>query len=397
MNRALLQHYLSLYKSEFARINKMELYKWQAVKHFQEHWDIDSSDFRLMLGNAIAKTKNLLSSGNYYPRRMIQFAANHQPEAVRDAFALLYDEDHELQKRMEGFKEKISQIIATSHPKANPYQDDRAILVYLCLMYPEDYYLYKYQMFKDFCEKVEYDYKPKKGSFTNIQQYLYVCDLLRDIIQQDNELLKLHNGRIRDNEYFDKEHHILTQDVIYAITRHLTISESSPPPLQSTLTQMQITIRSGKRKINFSAGKPDYEARQRRNTAVGKAGELLVLEYEKANCSPKFRKKIKHISAEEGDGLGFNILSFDEHGNEKLIEVKTTTGSAKAPFIVTAHELKKSQEHAGNFYLYRLFNYDRKTHTADFFIIQGELSIYCENPREFHVTIDSIKEHTSAL
>ena len=48
-----------------------EQYKWIAVKHFQEHWDIDAPDFEAMFTEATAKHVNLLVSQNYFPRGIV--------------------------------------------------------------------------------------------------------------------------------------------------------------------------------------------------------------------------------------------------------------------------------------------------------------------------------------
>ena len=37
-----------------------EKYKWEAVKCFQDNWNIDASDFPEMLNKALEKTLNLL-------------------------------------------------------------------------------------------------------------------------------------------------------------------------------------------------------------------------------------------------------------------------------------------------------------------------------------------------
>ena len=60
-DKSLLQQVLASYKAVF--VSKQwpdEKYKWIAVKHFQENWDIDAPDFAAMLKKAIAKTENLL-------------------------------------------------------------------------------------------------------------------------------------------------------------------------------------------------------------------------------------------------------------------------------------------------------------------------------------------------
>ena len=67
------------------------MYKWEAVKTFQDHWDINAADFLEMFWQATEKTYNLLASRNYFPRRMIKFFAEHDPEAVRSMFISLFD------------------------------------------------------------------------------------------------------------------------------------------------------------------------------------------------------------------------------------------------------------------------------------------------------------------
>ena len=49
-----------------------EKYKWEAVKWFQDHWDVNAPDFAGMLSEALKKTYNLLASMNNYPRKMIE-------------------------------------------------------------------------------------------------------------------------------------------------------------------------------------------------------------------------------------------------------------------------------------------------------------------------------------
>jgi hypothetical protein len=67
-----------------------------------------------------------------------------------------------------------------------------------------------------------------------------------------------------------------------------------------------------------------------RNRKLGREGEELVLHFERQRLQRQDRvdlaKKVKWISQEEGDGAGYDILSFDHQGNERLLEVKTTVG-----------------------------------------------------------------------
>ena len=68
-------------------------------------------------------------------------------------------------------------------------------------------------------------------------------------------------------------------------------------------------------------------------------------------------KKIRWISEEDGDGAGYDILSFDEKGKERFLEVKTTVGSDTTPFYITRNELSLSSERPEAFRLCRVFDF----------------------------------------
>lgn len=110
--------------------------------------------------------------------------------------------------------------------------------------------------------------------------------------------------------------------------------------------------------------KRDYLERESRNRSLGLAGELLALEYEARRLhemgAKQFVDRIEHVSRTKGDGLGFDILSFDGDGRERFIEVKTTAYVAETPFFVSPNELEFSREQPDRFHLYRLFSFRDK-------------------------------------
>jgi hypothetical protein len=74
INVITLQDYISQYKASFAEHRfgtDNEIYKWKAVKCFQDNWDIDAPDFSTMLKSAMAKTFNLLASNQFFPRKLL--------------------------------------------------------------------------------------------------------------------------------------------------------------------------------------------------------------------------------------------------------------------------------------------------------------------------------------
>ena len=105
----------------------------------------------------------------------------------------------------------------------------------------------------------------------------------------------------------------------------------------------------------------DYVATEARNRTLGAAGEELVLAFERARLERAGKGdlagRVEHVSARRGDGAGFDILSFEHDSRERFIEVKTTAFSKATPFFISQNELEFSEHQAGQFHLYRLFEF----------------------------------------
>jgi Domain of unknown function (DUF3883) len=98
-----------------------------------------------------------------------------------------------------------------------------------------------------------------------------------------------------------------------------------------------------------------------RNHKLGHDGEELVFHHERQRLQqldrPDLAKKVQWISEELGDGAGYDILSFDAHGKERLLEVKTTVGADTTPFYITRNELSLAGERPDAFRLCRVFDF----------------------------------------
>jgi hypothetical protein len=125
-----------------------------------------------------------------------------------------------------------------------------------------------------------------------------------------------------------------------------------PPPV---LAQRSELIPEGLRHL---VRKFDPVERDHRNRALGKAGEAFVLELERRQLSEVNRsdlaRKVRWIAAEDGDGAGYDVLSFKPEGQPRLIEVKTTNGSARTPFFVTRNERDVAAERPADWCIYRV-------------------------------------------
>lgn len=386
MNYKTLENIVSFYKKNYKKIENKELYKWQAFQTFHDNWDLEADDFYEMLEKSLIDISNLMSASQYYPKRMILWMAEKNEEAVRKMFEILYDPGIPLEDRMKSFKAAAKELVEKYKEKNvhHTYQDDRAIMVYLSLRYPEKYYLYKFKMFKEFANFIDYDWIPKSGHVENLFRFESLCNMIKNYIMQDVELMELYKPR--KEKYYDPEYHLLVQDIIYTINymdkpeffEEVQIVEPTEFAYQAIQKDVILEGKAG----------VDYIEEEKKKKEIGDLGEQFIYDQECANVK-KYKlsksKKVEWVSKDKGDGWGYDILSYDEHGKEMYIEVKTTLGAEDTSFFISANELKKSKQCAENYYLYRVFEFDRKKGIGKYSIRRGSLEGLCLVPIGYRV------------
>ena len=215
---------IALYKADFKRIDSEERYKWIAVKHFQENWDINASDFSDMLGRAFSKHVNLLDSGVARPLSNMVFFAKREPETVRSLFKTLYDESIPLEQRISDFTNGVDLFVTKMNQEdtqwKSSFQDQHAISVYLTFRYPENYYIYKYSILKSVA--------PLLGFISTSDRmitYREMCDDIRKVAVSDKDLIAMNHNRLGDDCYKDPENRMLAMDIAWFAYKQQQIKE----------------------------------------------------------------------------------------------------------------------------------------------------------------------------
>lgn len=149
-----------------------------------------------------------------------------------------------------------------------------------------------------------------------------------------------------------------------------------PPRLSLSAREPDASTRAWRDKT--SAVKRDYLAREARNALLGQAGEEFIVNYERwrliSNRKESLADKVEHVAKTCGDGLGFDVLSYDTTGKERLIEVKTTSFGRETPFFITRNEVDLSRSEADLFHLYRLFEFRKD---PKLFTLRGPVDRHC--------------------
>lgn len=226
-----LKDVLVAYKQNFvAKQWGDEKYKWEAVKWFQDNWDVNAPDFAEMLNRSLDKTFNLLASNNNFPKGMIVGFAKSAPEEVRAMFIALFDESKDVFERLDAFKMQSSILLEKyGNGAAQHYQYENAISTYLWLRYPDKYYIYKFGEVKTVASELESDYRFKKGAYAdNIRNFLKLYDEISAALKEDTELVNLFQSQLTDTCYPDPELKTLTIDVGFYISRYYSQKDSAP-------------------------------------------------------------------------------------------------------------------------------------------------------------------------
>lgn len=221
IDAAKLKQVLEGYKLYFPAHWKDEKYKWEAVKHFQEHWNIEAEDFADMLKVSLDKTFNLLASGYSFPRGMILNFAKADAERTRRMFQNLFDESQDLVERIEEFQQE-AEAMRSLHDDGtwkNHYQNTNAISVYLWLRYPDKYYIYKYTLIRDIVKELNSDYMPKaNGKAQSLVDGYKLYDEICAEIVKDQELCEMVSSALTDTCYSDPKFKTMTIDIGYYLS-----------------------------------------------------------------------------------------------------------------------------------------------------------------------------------
>jgi hypothetical protein len=156
-----------------------------------------------------------------------------------------------------------------------------------------------------------------------------------------------------------------------AIDRYLTLnsavlesvplfSAAAPPPGEIFVDPPPVVMQDEPlpERLRRLVRKFDPVERDYRNRSLGKAGEEFVVDLERRRLALANRsdlaRRVRWVAVEDGDGAGYDVLSFDTIGSERLLEVKTTNGSAQTPFFITRNEWSLARERPSDWCIYRV-------------------------------------------
>jgi hypothetical protein len=131
--------------------------------------------------------------------------------------------------------------------------------------------------------------------------------------------------------------------------------------------------------LSRKARRIDFAERDAANRQLARLGEQFVFDLErsrlKAAGKDDLAGRVVWASQDIGDGLGFDILSFDDtDDSERMVEVKTTGLGKFFPFYVTGNEVRGSEDIPQQYHRFRVFDFGR---APRLYILHGSLRKLC--------------------
>lgn len=221
-----IQHYIAQYKSLLQNYRPYrEEYKWESLKVFQDHWDIDAPDFAKMYDQSLqnSESRRLWKGQNFFPKeRMLQFI-QFQPEFARRMFRDLFDESKSIDGRKSRFLfgcESLLQDYKKDHPSSiennHDHEGNHIISMYLAFRYPEQYTLFFYPAFSAFMKKLGSVQVPTPYEF---ERFFKISRTLHTFLLKDEELIAIHQRKLHPNRHYMASSLLIVHDFYWCCTQ----------------------------------------------------------------------------------------------------------------------------------------------------------------------------------
>lgn len=390
MNTTKLNKMLDAYYKDFESNWKEEEYKWIEVQRFNDNFTLNCNPniFLDVLHKSIEKSSNLVASNRYYPYKDLEVLVEQFPKDIQDALEILYNEKLDVYERVSKYSIKIDEIKDKEGKNNTAYAKDRRFIsTLLFFKYPDKYTIYKYTENRKFSEEYSLGINIKQGT----PDFIYLAKNLAEIVANHIEnyrpdILGLYRKKLVNSKYYKDENLLLlAQNIIWYATKYEYTVDEEVPKKVIQLKHGDLKKSAYKPSIKKKGTKTDYIKEAVENKKTGLSGESFVMHFENERISP-LNKTATWASKEEGDGLGYDILSYNDDGSKRYIEVKTTNGAENTMFYISATELEACKKYGDNYFLYRV--YKEKGEWKISYYQGKEVEALCNCPSQYAVVAE---------
>lgn len=171
---------------------------------------------------------------------------------------------------------------------------------------------------------------------------------------------------------FDQEYMLQDDDISEIQLKNLQSNQKENFEVTEVVTEEIKNKKTRKTKNHFVKGTNiDYDKIQKQKNRIGALGEEIVFGFLKNIAEKNNFKQPIHVSKEKGDGLGYDILFFNEKEEEIHIEVKATSSKYSDGFEMTQNEIRASEDKNYQYKIYRIYELNLKNKECKLKIYDG--------------------------
>ena len=189
-----------------------EIYKWNFIKQFHGRPDPNAEDILEEI-----KEVNFANLIYHNARGTMIAVARALPEKLATWFKNLYDEEVDLEERIQHAKSSFKKLYNEAEPESSKYphhQDERSMAAYLTYRYPDRYTFYMAGFYTKYVGHLGEKAKPVGKRYIH---YLELADELRGYLLNDPEFQELKKDTALNNWEIEDGDLLFAQDLIYQL------------------------------------------------------------------------------------------------------------------------------------------------------------------------------------
>ena len=200
-----------------------EDYKWENLKNFQDHWDLEEPDLGKMYNTSFTSkySGRLWGGSKNSAKAMMMEMIKINPDFIRSAFKDFFNNEKEIMLRANRFSfhcdQAMEEVRKINSKLVKHYHDNFKILsVYLTFKYPTEYCIFDYKAFKQMMKKLEVVEIPEQYE---VDRFFKISKNLYNIISEDQEFVELHKSKIVGEAFYQEASMLLVHDFYWCCTR----------------------------------------------------------------------------------------------------------------------------------------------------------------------------------
>ena len=196
--------------------------KWKAVQCFQDNFTFDCDNFSEMLKASFAECSILLDNAFVCPTHGMIQLAKYDEVATKELFMDLFADDggdiNVRQTRIVKFVDDANALLEKYAAGKWKYrQEFRSALFYLVFYKPGENYFYKASQSQPLLRYLEFGTELGSGKSFSLSEYYRQCDVVRNAISEDEELISMNKNRYNDSQRdVGDDLRILVFDLMYS-------------------------------------------------------------------------------------------------------------------------------------------------------------------------------------